>query len=98
MSKLHDLTGPKSAQIAWPPRLRRSQAVEYLRAIHGIPTTTATLAKLACVGGGPSFQKFGRTVLYHLEELDRWAVSRISAVRRNTSEAETPSTGGLSHG
>jgi hypothetical protein len=97
MSTLNDLTAAKSAQIAWPPRLRRSQAVEYLRAVHGIPTTVSTLAKLACVGGGPSFQKFGRTVLYPREELDRWAEARISAVWRSTSEADIPSIGVPSH-
>jgi hypothetical protein len=95
MCALPDL--PELTQTAWPPRLRRSQAVEYLRAVHGIPTAVATLAKLACVGGGPSFQKFGRTVLYPRVELDRWAERRISVLRRNTSEAETPRTGGLSH-
>ena len=80
MCALPDL--PELTQTAWPPRLRRSQAVEYL---------------LACVGGGPSFQKFGRTVLYPRVELDRWAEARISVLRRNTSEAETLRTGGLSH-
>jgi len=98
MSTLDDLTGATSPQIAWPPRLRRSQAVQYLRAVHGIPTTVATLAKLACIGGGPAFQKMGRIVLYPAVELDRWAEARISALRRNTSEAVISSTGAPSHG
>ena len=97
MSALEKLSGAETAPTVWTPRLRRSQAVEYLRAVHGIPTTVATLAKLACVGGGPSFQKFGRIVLYPMVELDHWAEARISAPRRNTSELETSGVGGGSH-
>jgi len=73
-------------EILHKPRLRRWEAVDYLEAVHGIPTTVATLAKLACVGGGPSFQKMGRVVLYPVVELDRWATGRLSSTRRNTSD------------
>lgn len=72
------------------PRLRRWEAVDYLETVHGLPTTVATLAKLACVGGGPSFQKMGRIVLYPVVELDRWAKGRISATRRHTSDSGAP--------
>jgi hypothetical protein len=94
---VEDLSGAETAQTAWTPRLRRSQAVEYLRVVHGIPTTVATLAKLACVGGGPPFQKMGRVVLYPRVELDRWAEGRISVLKRNTSERETSGVGGIGH-
>src|ERR1700694_801794 len=47
-------------KTAWKPRLRRAEAVEYLRIEHGLPVTVATLAKLASVGGGPRFEKMGR--------------------------------------
>jgi hypothetical protein len=73
--------------IQCKPRLRRWEAVDYLETVHGLPTTVATLAKLACVGGGPSFQKMGRVVLYPVVELDRWATGRISATRQHTSDS-----------
>lgn len=52
----------------------------------GFPTATSTLAKLACLGGGPKFQKYGARVLYKPEELMSWARSRLSKPLRNTSE------------
>ena len=69
------------------PRLRRSEACEYLRIVHGIQIAPATLAKWASVGGGPSFQKFGRWPLYPSQSLDDWAKERLSAPVRSTSEA-----------
>lgn len=47
---------------------------------------TATLAKLAVVGGGPPFSKAGRIALYEQDALDKWARSRISAPIRSTAE------------
>ncbi len=73
-------------EIFSKPRLRRWEAVAYLEAVHGVPTTVSTLAKWACVGGGPRFQKLGRTVLYPAVELDDWAIHRLSVTKRNTSD------------
>jgi len=71
-----------------PLRLTRSDASSYLRERHGISRTVGTLAKLAVIGGGPSFRKVGaRGVLYEVAELDRWAESIISAPRNSTSAA-----------
>jgi hypothetical protein len=72
------------------PRLRRDAAAEYLGSTHGIPIAKTTLAKLACLGGGPSFQKMGRLVLYPVAELDRWAETKLSTVRRSTSDPGLP--------
>ena len=41
--------------MSTPIHLRRRAAAEYLRAHWGIPCAEKTLAKLACVGGGPVF-------------------------------------------
>jgi hypothetical protein len=68
------------------PRLRRREASAYLDSEHGISCAPATLAKLACIGGGPAFHKAGRTPLYPREELDRWAKERLGRLVRNTSE------------
>ena len=82
--------------ISSKPRLRRWEAVAYLEEVHGIPTTVSTLAKWACLGGGPSFQKLGRTVLYPAAELDVWATSRLSGTKRHTSDPGTLAIGGIS--
>jgi hypothetical protein len=43
-------------------RLDRRQAAAFLTA-RGYRTAPATLAKLACIGGGPTFESFGRKPL-----------------------------------
>lgn len=68
------------------PRLRRWEASEYLRIVHGIVVATATLAKLACIGGGPAYNKANRTPLYPVEELDRWARERLGKLLHSTSD------------
>lgn len=67
-------------------RLRRDEASEYLGLVHGIPIAKATLAKLACIGGGPAFQRSVRTPLYAVTELDRWAAERLGQPVKSTSE------------
>lgn len=68
------------------PRLRRSEVPEYLMEKHGIPVALATLNKMATVGGGPAMRYAGRIPLYDVEDLDRWAASRLSAPVASTSE------------
>ena len=52
-----------------------------------------TLAKLACIGGGPCFHKFGKLPKYTIFDLDTWVDSRLS--RRVTSTCDfSQSTGG----
>jgi hypothetical protein len=68
--------------------MRRPAAGAYLRAKYG-HGSEKTLAKLACLGGGPEFHKSGsRTVVYTKKALDDWALARISGPRRSTSEAD----------
>ena len=68
------------------PRLRRWEASRYLLDRYGIEMAIATLAKLACLGGGPPFQKNGRVPLYPVELLDDWALARLGRVIHSTSE------------
>lgn len=68
------------------PRLRRWEAAEYLKLVHGIEVAPATLAKWASTGGGPGYQKSLRTPLYPVAELDRWAADRLGTVIRNSSD------------
>lgn len=58
-------------------RLKTRQAADYL----GLGEST--LEKLRVFGGGPFYEKLGRSVVYDVEDLERWAASRK---RSNTSE------------
>lgn len=66
--------------------LTRHEASEYIRE-KGLPASSATLRKLACVGGGPKFRRFGRHVRYDPSDLNAWIESRLSKPLASTSEA-----------
>ena len=68
--------------------LRRQAAAEYLRTRWGVPCSPKTLAKLACVGGGPVYRRFGRIPLYLIADLDAYAEAKISKPVQSTSEYE----------
>ena len=72
-------------------RLGRKEAAQFLTD-QGYKTAPATLAKLACIGGGPPFESFGRRPLYREVDLLAWAQSRSTGPRRSTSD---PGTGRL---
>jgi hypothetical protein len=69
-----------------PAYLRRRAAADYLRQRWGIPCSEKTLAKLACVGGGPAYRRFGRIPLYAHADLDEFAQAKIGKPVRSTSE------------
>jgi hypothetical protein len=75
-----------SDATAHPPPVRRYEASGYLKRRHGIECAPATLAKLACIGGGPAFYRAGRRPLYPLDELDKWAIARLGNLVRHTSQ------------
>lgn len=64
----------------------RKEAAAYLQAM-GLKYSPATLAKLACLGGGPVYQRFGNRSVYTSENLDRWIDSKLSAPRSFAGEA-----------
>lgn len=68
------------------PRLRRWEAAEYLKIVHGVEVAPATLAKWATVGGGPEYQKVNATPLYPTVGLDHWVAEKLSAPVRNSSQ------------
>jgi hypothetical protein len=72
----------------WPARMRRRQASEYLFEEHGVSLSPATLAKLAVVGGGPSFRKDGPFPLYERPGLDTFAAARLGPLRTSTSDQQ----------
>lgn len=61
-------TLPASARTA--RYLTNNEAASYLR------LSPRTMEKQRVLGGGPRFRKFGRRVLYALEDLDAWANAR----------------------
>lgn len=65
--------------------LRREQAADYLQNRIGAYTAD-TLAKMACVGGGPKFRLLGRIPLYTVTELEEWISSKLSKPVATTSE------------
>jgi hypothetical protein len=66
--------------------LRRREAAKYVRDSWGVPCAEKTLAKLAVVGGGPVFRRYGSIPLYETEALDEWVLSKLSRPVRSTSE------------
>jgi hypothetical protein len=69
--------------------LRRKDAGEYLKEKFGFGSEKS-LAKLACVGGGPPFHKAGRTTLYAPAALDEWALAKSGAPIASTSKISGP--------
>lgn len=68
------------------PRLRRSEAVEYLEQVHGLTVAKKTLEAMATRGGGPKFQKFSNSPVYPANELDAWAAEKLGPLVSSTSE------------
>lgn len=66
--------------------MRRADAARYIRESYGIPCAAPTLAKYACVGGGPVFRKAGKFPIYSRDDLDAWANQRTSQRVSSTSE------------
>jgi len=66
-------------------KLGRRDAAQFLTD-QGYKTAHATLAKLACIGGGPLFESFGRRPLYREADLLAWAQGRTTGPRRSTSD------------
>jgi len=50
---------------------RRTDASNYLKVNYALQVSTAYLAKLAVVGGGPAFHKAGRWPIYTRAALDQ---------------------------
>jgi hypothetical protein len=70
-----------------PTYLRRKDAGEYLKAKYGFGSKK-TLAKLACLGGGPEFRKAGPAALYEPAALDAWALGKIGGLQKSTSDRQ----------
>lgn len=69
-----------------PKFLTRDEVEKYLKQKWGIKRKKQTLAKLAVVGGGPEYRRFGRRVVYEPEAIDAWVERLLSAPIANTSQ------------
>ncbi len=65
--------------------LRRKEAARYLAEVRGVPIAPQTLAKLAVIGGGPTFRKFGRFPVYRPADLDEWVDAKLGPAQTSTS-------------
>ena len=54
--------------------LTNDEAAAFLR------LSPRTLEKLRVEGGGPRFRKFGRRVLYAIDDLETWANARVYVI------------------
>ena len=64
--------------------LSRKEAAQYLTE-RGLRTAPSYLQKLATVGGGPEYQRFGKYAVYTAISLDTYVESKLSAPRSSTS-------------
>ncbi len=69
-------------------RLRRTEASAYLKDTWGIDVAPKTLAKLACIGGGPVMEYVGRLPTYPLDGLDDYARAKIGPRVASTSQRQ----------
>lgn len=67
-------------------RFRRHDASRYLKEAWELDYAPRTLAKLACIGGGPPMEYAGRFPLYPQDGLDEWAAAKIGPRVHSTSE------------
>ena len=67
-------------------RLLSSREASEFLASFGISRKPATLNRLRCQGGGPTFRRIGRAVYYEPEALRRWVNERITQPLRSTSD------------
>lgn len=71
---------PAKTQLA--RYLTNEEAAAYLR------LSPRTLEKQRVVGGGPRFRKFGRRVLYAIEDLEIWANARACDMTSDPSYSD----------
>ncbi|MBP7253934.1 MAG: DNA-binding protein [Alphaproteobacteria bacterium] len=66
--------------------VNREQAADYLTG-QGLPVAKTTLQKLATVGGGPAYRRFGKYAVYLTDDLDSWAEQKLSPPRHSSTIA-----------
>lgn len=67
------------------PFLTRTEAAAYVTSL-GLPLARTTLQKMATVGGGPRYRRFGSRAVYSRQDLDEWVRTKLGAPVDSTSE------------
>ena len=80
--------------IPRPPLLRRWEASQYLREVHGLQFAPSTLGTMACLGKGPEVTRVNNVPYYRAADLDAWAKALIKPPRPAAKlvRASNPST------
>lgn len=73
------------------PWMSRKEAATWLMSI-GCLVSVNSLARYASKGGGPAFQKSGKTVAYALDDLAAWAARRTIKIPEGQPVSATQST------
>ncbi len=71
--------------------LTRRFAAKYVRETFGVRCSEKWLAKLVVTGGGPTYWKNGRAVLYRRDALEAWVSRRVSGPLTSSSDPEARS-------
>ena len=71
-------------EIARLFRVHKNTVRAWLR--QGLPCSKKTMAKLACLGGGPVYTLYNRTSLYAPADFDAFAEAKLRKHVRSTSE------------
>jgi hypothetical protein len=58
------------------PVARQVQYLSNDEAAHVLKLSPRTLEKFRVIGGGPRYRKFGRRVVYSVQDLEAWADAR----------------------
>ena len=66
------------------PFVTRENAAAYINSL-GLKITKGTLQKMATVGGGPTYRRFGRHTVYLISDLDAWIALKLSAPIHSTT-------------
>ena len=66
--------------------INREEATRYLLRVFGIDYRPSTLKRFDVDGVGPGARLIGRTTVYSIEELDRWAESRMRPLKERAGE------------
>jgi hypothetical protein len=67
--------------------LSRREAAEYVTE-RGLQYSANTLQKLASLGGGPVYRRWGNRAVYTPDDLDTWIESKLSAPLASTTGRE----------
>ncbi len=72
--------------MSYKDYLTRREAAAYVSG-KGLTISPNTLQKLASVGGGPVYRRFGNKSLYVIVDLDAWIAAKMGVPMRSTSVA-----------